>query len=141
MDIVDGALVLMGLVALLKLVRALRIEHEWLPKALENIAAAMDSTNEQVAFTAAKWIAEMILGKPRQPIDADATASEIALALATTLRRVLEDNRPIPLDNPESAIMEGTHVLGPPAVEVDYTVSPPATKSAVTQEAADSFPG
>ncbi len=74
----------------------------------------MSHQNPRIAFEAAKWIAEMVLGKPRQPIEGDAASKELALTLAQTLRDVLESNKPEPVYVP---VVDGTvRQLGPAKV-------------------------
>ena len=63
-----------------------KIERDYLPKSIRKIAELMDSDNERLAFAAARWIAEQVLGKARQPLDIEHKDSELALALAEALR-------------------------------------------------------
>lgn len=77
------------------LVQRKKMENDYLPKALERIYRAIASTNDRIALDAAKWIAEMCLGKPRQPQDGDGGESEgVARILAETLRALAERQLP-----------------------------------------------
>lgn len=88
-----------------------QVLETYLEKALKRIAACLDSQNDKIAFQAAKWIAEMLLGKPTQPIQAESSSRELATELARALREAIALAR---LDRPpEPKIIEGqVRVLG-----------------------------
>lgn len=56
----------------------------------------MNSQNPQVAFSAARWIAEMVLGKPSQAIQVEHGGKELATAFANALREVIMEARALP---------------------------------------------
>ena len=67
-----------------------RIEHDFLPTALDSIVSAMnDSKDEKLRFEAAKWICEQVLGKPKQAIDPSDDDRSLALTLAHALREAI----------------------------------------------------
>ena len=89
-----------------------KLLEEHLDKALRKIIGAIDSTNDKIALAAAKWVAEMVLGKPNQAIQVNDSGKELAVALVQALREAMAQSRSIP---PPARIIEGSvRVLGVP---------------------------
>jgi len=89
-----------------------KMAYDYLPTALNRIILAMSSANERIALEASKWMAEMVLGKPRQVEEDTASDKETALLLAKTLRQVIENTSPHVIDVVHRGILNS-----PPAVE------------------------
>lgn len=95
-----------------------QIEDRYLPRALNRIAEAMESDDEKLAFAAARWVAEMVLGKPRQELAAGTAGAELAAQFAQALRDALME-RENALPPPEAPVIEGgVRILGSPVVTI-----------------------
>ncbi len=121
-----------------------KMEEDYLPVALERIYNLITHQNPQVALAAAKWIAEQVLGKATQPITGDTAMSDIALALASTLREVIQNGGTLPalqgevLEIPISE--NNVRILGvkpEPEFDLDVAPSPRVSKEIVDND----FPG
>lgn len=70
-----------------------RIANDHLPRAIDTIVSLLDDefASLRLKFDAAKWLAEQVLGKPKELIEmSHASDSEVAVLLAQTLREVLD---------------------------------------------------
>lgn len=89
--------------------------EQYLPKAMSRIIYLMDNAHsERIRLDAATWVAEMVLGKPKQEIDDNSTVQATALELAKALRLAIEHNDSASLQS--GIVLEGNvRVLGEPA--------------------------
>lgn len=94
-----------------------KMQDEYLPKAITKIVALIEHANPQVAFSAARWVAEHVLGKAAQPITGDAQGMELALALAQVMREIVsKDGMPSLISDEIIPIIisdNNVRVLGP----------------------------
>ncbi len=76
-----------------------RIANDYLPKAVDSIVNLLDNDQAslRLKFDAAKWLAEQVIGKPKELIETTTTSSdtELAVLLASTLRNVLDSQQHI----------------------------------------------
>jgi hypothetical protein len=72
----------------------------------------MNSSNLQVAFSASRWLVEMVLGKPSQAIQVDHDSKELAMQLALALREVATQARMAAPPEPERLEGGNVRVLG-----------------------------
>ena len=104
-----------------------------LAKSIDIINDSMDSENEQIRFSAARYVIDQVLGKPTQRIEDDTNRlmAGTAAALSQTLREVLTAPRPTPTFN----TVEGTvHILPPGDTLADRPLAPESKGALVDAE-------
>ena len=90
-----------------------KLADEYLEKALEVVKATMSSSDEDLRYKAAVWVAEMVMGKPKQAIEqSGGVEAEMARILATAYSEHLKDQAALP-----PAIEGNVRVLGGPVEE------------------------
>jgi hypothetical protein len=88
-----------------------KIAQHYLPKAMERIVKLIDGAHsERIQLDASIWVAEMVLGKPKQEIEGTASDA-VALELAKALRHAIEHT---PNDSLQAGIVVegGVRILG-----------------------------
>lgn len=90
-----------------------KLSGEYLEKALEVVKNTMASADEALAYKAAQWVAEMVMGKPKQEIEnSGGVEAEMARMLGMAYASYLNPQPALPL-----AIEDGVYVLGADTVE------------------------
>lgn len=85
-----------------------KLADEYLDKALEVIKTTMEGIDEKLAYNAAIWVAEMVMGKPKQAIEqTGGVEAEMARLLASAYAEHLKSQAALP-----PAIEGGVYVLG-----------------------------
>lgn len=98
-----------------------KLADEYLSKALVVVKATMDGKDAKLAWDAAKWIAEMVMGKPKQEIEqSGGVEAEMARMLAMAYANHLKTQAALP-----PAIEGGVVVLGGPQSEEPPAQEPP----------------
>lgn len=92
-----------------------------LPTAIDRIVQGLGSPTERVAIDCARWLIEMVLGRPSQQLDLKADTESIAAALGHALREALLTVRQQTLP----AIEGHLRILGPVAPLYDDFPSEP----------------
>lgn len=87
-----------------------KLADEYLGKALEVVKATMSSSDEDLRYKAAVWVAEMVMGKPKQAIEnSGGVEAEMARMLATAYADHLQVQAALP-----PAIDGNVRILGGP---------------------------
>ena len=87
-----------------------KLSDDYLVKALEVVEATMKGDDPKLKYDAAKWVAEMVMGKPKQAIEqSGGVEAEMAKILALSYAAHLKslDEAPAP------SFEGGVYVLGP----------------------------
>jgi len=101
-----------------------KLSDEYLEKALKVVGDTLESLDEALAYKAAQWIAEMVMGKPKQTIE-DEGGTEAAMAKA--LGAALAEWH---ISKALSPTMEGeVRVLGSPTAPDDTPIDAEFTES------------
>lgn len=115
--------------------------EEHLEGALKRIVDCIDSPSDKLALAAARWVAEMVLGRPNQAIQVEHGSKELAVELVKALREAFIQVR---LERPpEPHIIEGkVRVLGLPPGAPATTLSSETVSAEPVVESitADDFP-
>ncbi len=91
-----------------------KLSDEYLEKALKVVENTLNSLDEALAYKAAQWVAEMVMGKPKQTIEEEGGAEA---AMAKALGAALAEWH---ISNALPPTMEGeVRVLGAPEEPVD----------------------
>ncbi len=90
-----------------------RLADEYLAKALEVVKSTMESADEKLRWDAAKWVSEMVMGKPKQAIENEGGAEVVmARMLAMAYAEHLQTQAALP------PVIEGNvRILGGPPEE------------------------
>lgn len=98
-----------------------RLADDYLEKALKVVKATMDSKDEKIAYTAAQWVAEMVMGKPKQAIEnSGGVEAEMARMLGMAYAEHLKSQAALPpaiegnvrvLGDPQEAPVEATPII------------------------------
>ena len=88
-----------------------KLSDDYLEKALKVVKQTMDSGDEKLSWDAAKWVAEMVMGKPKQAIETSGgVEAEMARMLAIAYSEHLRDQAALP------PVIEGNiRILGGPS--------------------------
>ena len=85
-----------------------KLADEYLEKALIVVKATMDGDDEQLAYKAAQWVAEMVMGKPKQEIETKGgVEAEMARMLGMAYAEHLKSKSALP-----PAIEGNVRILG-----------------------------
>lgn len=123
------------------------MEDEALPTAIDQIVKLSTHPKPEIALSASKWIAEQVLGKPKQVVEETGTMAEIAKTLAQTFRQLAENQSAgvLPSNQPEIELQpneHGVYILGDePEAHVSEAMSEKQTTSSDGGIRDDSFPG
>ncbi len=97
-----------------------RLADDYLEKALSVVKITMESADEKLRWDAAKWVAEMVMGKPKQEIEqSGGIEAEMARMLASAYAEHLQVQAALP-----PAIEDGVYVLGSPPDTNDSIIPP-----------------
>ena len=106
----------------------MKLADEYLEKALGVLKNTMNSFDEKVAWDAAKWVAEMVMGKPKQAIENEGgTEAVMARMLSLALAGHMKDQTALP-----PSIEGNVRILGGPQeapIEAPVIEYVPKTKS------------
>ncbi len=95
--------------------RRQNLSDEYLEKALKVVEKTMDGVDPALAYKAAQWVAEMVMGKPKQEIEQlGGTEIEMARLLGAAYSEHLKTKAALPAATPD-----GVYILGE-VVEADY---------------------
>ena len=85
-----------------------KLADEYLEKAMVVVKATMESADEKVAWKAAQWVAEMVMGKPKQEVEqTGGIEAEMARMLGMAYASYLNPQPALP-----PVIEDGVYILG-----------------------------
>lgn len=85
-----------------------KLQDDYLEKALKVVQSTMESVDEKVAWKAAQWVAEMVMGKPKQELEqTGGVEAEMARLLASAYAQHLQSQSALP-----PVIKDGVYILG-----------------------------
>ncbi|KKN77064.1 hypothetical protein LCGC14_0364030 [marine sediment metagenome] len=97
-----------------------KLADEYLEKALTVIKATMEGLDEKLAYNAAIWVAEMVMGKPKQAIEqTGGVEAEMARLLASAYAQHLQSQVALP-----PAVEDGVYVLGDTPIDTNSPDTP-----------------
>ena len=98
-----------------------KLSAEYLEKALKVVEKTMEDSDHKLRWDAAKWVAEMVMGKPKQEIEqAGGAEAEMARMLTMAYAEHLNTQAALP-----PHIEGGVVVLGGPPPEEPTVQEPP----------------
>ncbi len=109
--------------------RRTKMADDYFEKAMKVVDKTMSASDPKLRWDAAKWVAEMVMGKPKQAIESEGgTEAEMARLLGLAYAEHLKTQAALPPSIEDGVYILGEVVEGEVTEIVDTTSPPPKSK-------------